>query len=450
MKRSNGDMTSGNLKKNIILFALPLVVSNILQSLYSAVDMYFAGMFLGTNALTAVSVSGPIVTLLLGVVVGMALGVTVMTGIYVGHHDEDRLQTGISTAATVFLIGGAIITVAGVLASPLLLDLVNTPTEAYDDALAYMRITFGGILFTFGYNLICAIQRGRGDSRSSMYFVMAATVINAVLDYLLLKYTDLGVAGTAIATITAQAVSFALGMIYLNRTGKEFAAAFTRFRLEGSAVKLLFKTGLPGMMHQFSMHFSSFVLSGLINSYGVVASAAYGIGLKVNSFANLPSSAVADAESCIASQNVGAGNIDRAQSSIRSSRIICIYINVIMTAVLFFFSPQLSAIMDKDPAVIRETTRFLKICCFANLGECIVHPLMGFFRGTGNSGIVLANSLITQYTMRLPAAFLCAYVFGMEAECGAVAMLAATYGTALIYSIYYRSGRWRKHIPMNL
>ena len=204
------------------------------------------------------------------------------------------------------------------------------------------------------------------------------------------------------------------------------------------------------MMHQFSMHFSSFVLSGLINSYGVIASAAYGIGLKINSFANLPSSAVADAESCIASQNVGAGNLDRAQSSIKSSRVICIYINVIMTAVLFFFSPQLSSILDSDPEVIREATKFLKICCFANLGECIVHPLMGFFRGTGNSGIVLINSLTTQYTMRLPAAFLCAYVFGMEAECGAVAMLAATYGTALIYSLYYRTGRWKKHIPTTL
>jgi len=368
-------------------------------------------------------------------------------GIYVGHHDESRLQRGISTAVTVYAITAVVITVAGIAATPVLLKLVNTPPEAYSDAMDYMQITFAGMVFTLGYNLICAIQRGRGDSRSSMYFVMAATIINAVLDYLFLKHFKMGVAGTAIATITAQAVSFILGLVYLNKTGKEYAVAFKKLIIDKAAVKMLFRTGLPGMMHQFSMHFSSFILSGLVNSYGVVASAAYGIGLKINSFANLPSSAVSDAQSCIASQNIGAGNYKRAQSSIAQSRVICIYINVTMTAVMYFFAPQLASILDKDTQVIAEATRFLQICCFANLGECIVHPLMGFFRGTGNSAIVLANSLTTQYAMRLPAAFVCAKVFGMGASCGAVAMLFATYGTALIYSIYYHSGKWKKHIP---
>lgn len=447
MGKNDRDMTHGNLKRTIILFALPLVVSNILQSLYSAVDMYFAGQFLGTNALSAISVSGPIVTLMLGAVMGMSLGVTVTVGTYVGLHDDTRLKRGVSTAVAVYAIAAVVITVAGVAATPLLLRLVNTPAEAFADAVVYMRITFGGMVFTLGYNLICAIQRGRGDSQSSMYFVMAATVVNAVLDYVFLKYCDMGVMGTAVATITAQAISFLLGVFYLTRTGRELAAALIPRAIDREALRLLFRTGLPGMMHQFSMHFSGFILSGLVNSYGVVASAAYGIGLKINSFANLPSTAVSDAQSCVASQNIGAGNLNRAELSIRHGSMICVYINFVMTAVLYCFAPQLAGILDKNAEVIAAATLFLRVCCFTNLGECIVHPLVGFFRGTGNSGIVLANSLFTQYALKIPASYICAKVFEMHAEAVAVGMLFATYGTAIIYWIYYRSRRWEKHIP---
>ena len=136
MSKTNHDMTHGNMKKTIVLFALPLIVSNLLQSLYSAVDMYFAGQFLGTNALSAISVSGPIVTLLLGAVMGMSVGTTVTIGTYVGLHDSSRLKRGISTAVTVYAIAAVVITSAGVLATPQLLKLVNTPAEAFEDAIA--------------------------------------------------------------------------------------------------------------------------------------------------------------------------------------------------------------------------------------------------------------------------------------------------------------------------
>jgi len=348
---------------------------------------------------------------------------------------------------TVYAIAAVVITAAGVLATPLLLKLVNTPAEAFEDACIYMRITFGGMVFTLGYNLICAIQRGRGDSQSSMYFVMAATVINAVLDYVFLKYCNMGVMGTAVATITAQAISFVLGVLYLLRTGREISSALLKLGIDREALRLLFKTGLPGMMHQFSMHFSGFILSGLVNAYGVIASAAYGIGLKINSFANLPSNAMSDALSSVVSQNIGAGNLKRAEAGVKHGRAICFYMNLVMTAVLFIFAPQFAGILDKDPAVIEKATLFLRICSLMNLGEFVVHPLLGFFRGSGNSFIVLINSFITHYVMKIPVSFFCARVFGMEAEAVAIGQLFATFGTATIYWFYYRSGKWKKHIP---
>lgn len=446
MKKYN-DLTVGNIKKNIIIFALPLIVSNILQNLYNAVDMYFAGKFLGTNALAAVSVSGPIINLLLGIIAGMSIGVTIMISTYVGHHDETKLKKGLSTAITVYVIAAILITLVGYFGAPLMLKWTNTPTEAYRDALAYMRILFLGIVFTLGYNLIGAMHRGFGDSKSSMLFVVIATLINGVLDYVLLKYTDLEVKGTAIATIIAQAVSFIMGLFVFVRNGHG-KGVLNHLGINKEALKLLFKTGLPGVLHQLCVTFSSVLVSGMVNIGGVASSAAYGIGLKIHSFATLPSSAVCDAESCIVSQNLGAGRIDRAQDAIKHGRVICACCNVVITILVFSLAKILAGIMDSNPEVIEKSVMFIRIMTFQSIGEIIVHSYLGFFRGTSNSVIILGNSLITQYVFRQPVTMLFTYVFGMPLEGAAVAALAATGGTALFYWMYYRSGRWKKHLPV--
>ncbi len=441
------DMTIGNIKKNMLLFALPLIVSNILQNLYNAVDMYFAGQFLGTNALAAVSVSGPIINLLLGIIMGMSIGVTIMISTYVGYHDETKLKKGISTAITVYAVAAVIITLIGYFGAPLMLKWNNTPIEAYNDALDYMRIIFLGVVFTLGYNLIGALHRGLGDSKSSMFFVVVATIINVVLDYVLLKYTDLEVKGTAIATIIAQAVSFAMGMFVFIKNGHG-RGVLNHLGINKEAVVLLFKTGLPGILHQLCVTFSSVLVSGMVNTGGVEASAAYGIGLKIYSFATLPSSAVCDAESCVVSQNLGAGRIERAQEAIKHGMVISMFFNVTIAAAVFALAPFLAGFMDSDVLVIEKSVTFIRIMAFQSLGEIVVHPFLGFFRGTSNSAIVLGNSLITQYVFRQPVTMLFTYVLGMPLEGAAVAALAATGGTASFYWLYYRTGRWRKHLPI--
>ena len=446
MSRIN-DLTVGNVKKNIILFALPLIISNILQNLYNAVDMYFAGQFLGTNALAAVSVTGPIVNLLLGIITGMSIGVTIMISTYVGHHDEKKLKRGMSTAIAVYAIAAVVITLIGYFGAPLMLKWTNTPTEAYADALKYMRVIFLGVVFTLGYNLIGAMHRGLGDAKSSMVFVIVATVINGVLDYLLLKYTDLEVKGTAIATIIAQAVSFFMGLFVFIKNGHA-KGVLNHLGINREAVKILFKTGLPGVLHQLCVTFSSVLVSSMVNIGGVAASAAYGIGLKIYSFATLPSSAVCDAESCIVSQNLGAGRLDRAQETIKHGRVVCAFCNVAITVTVFLLARVLAGFMDSNTEVIEKSVTFIRIMTFQSIGEIIVHSYLGFFRGTSNSIIILGNSLITQYVFRQPVTMLFTYVFGMPLEGAAFAALAATGGTALFYWLYYRSGRWRKHLPV--
>ncbi len=440
------DLTVGNVKKNIILFALPLIISNILQNLYNAVDMYFAGQFLGTNALAAVSVTGPIINLLLGIITGMSIGVTIMISTYVGHHDETKLKKGLSTAITVYAIAAVVITLIGYFGAPLMLKWTNTPVEAYADALKYMRVIFVGVVFTLGYNLIGAMHRGLGDSKSSMVFVIIATIINGVLDYVFLRYTDLEVKGTAIATIIAQAVSFFMGLFVFIKNGHA-KGVLNHLGINTEAVKLLFKTGLPGVLHQLCVTLSSVLVSGMVNIGGVAASAAYGIGLKIYSFATLPSLAVCDAESCIVSQNLGAGRIDRAQEAIKHGMIISICFNVTIAIAVYSLAGFLAGFMDSDPNVIEKSVTFIHIMAFQSLGEIVVHPFLGFFRGTSNSYIILGNSLITQYVFRQPVTMLFTYVLGMPLEGAAFAALAATGGTALFYWLYYRSGRWRKHLP---
>ena len=201
------NLTEGSIHKHLLKFAFPLIISNIMQALYNAVDMYFAGKFTGTAGLTGVSVSGPVINVLLMFVSGFGVGISVVVAKYASA-DDSELKKAANTAIVMTMSAAAVISVVGFAMSSTILRLIATPEEAMPYAAKYLKIIFCGMIFTVGYNLICALQRGLGDSKSSMMFVVAATMVNIVQDYVFMGIIKMGVAGAAFATIISQALSF--------------------------------------------------------------------------------------------------------------------------------------------------------------------------------------------------------------------------------------------------
>lgn len=443
------DLTKGNLNKQIFLFALPIVVSNLFQALYNAVDMYFVGKYMGTAATAAVSVGGPVMNILLMAVSGMALGVTILLGSLTGINDTERIKKTANTAISIFISAAVIITLLGILFSPFILKIIYTPPEAFPLAVTYLRIVFAGMVFTLGYNLVCAIQRGFGDSKSSMYFVMAATATNVVLDYLLIAKFNMGVSGAALATIASQALSFVLSIVYFR--SKKHIVTFNpkEFCFDKEIAKDIIRIGLPSALQQGTVNVAYLVLNGIVNSYGILASAAYGICVKLDSFAVLPCSAVNDAVAAVTSQNLGAGQKERALQGISAGRKMLIPFNIVLMAVMLLGGGYLVAIFNSDPQVIEMAHRYIKISCFMYVFYAIYYPLMGFIKGTGNAMFTLKNTIAAQLVIRVPIAYFFAKVLNFGFYGVAAAWIIAPIFSNTVYTIYLKSGKWYERLKNN-
>lgn len=441
----SNDLTEGSIHKHILSFAFPLIVSNIMQALYNAVDMYFTGKFMGTEEMTGVSVSGPVVNVMLMAVSGFGVGVSVLIARYVAQGDKNILKKAANTAITIFFASAIVITLLGTLLAPTILRLIATPAEAFPYAEKYLRIIFGGMFFTIGYNLICALQRGFGDSKSSMYFVLAATLINIVLDYIFMGILHTDVTGAAFATVISQGFSFIMGIIYFRRRKHIVTFSPKEYCFEPNLARQLTATGFPSAAQQVSVHFSNLCMMGMANSFGLTASAAYGIAVKLDSFAILPCSAINDAVASIAAQNIGVGKKDRALASIKDARKIAfVYVLAVFSAI-FFFPNVLTGIFTNEADVIMAASKYLKIASFMYFCYAFAYPEQGFLKGSGNSGFVLINSLCIQYVLKIPVAYFLSSHTPLGLSGIAVTWVLGPTISSITYSIYIRRGIWRKH-----
>lgn len=437
------DLTTGSVPRHIVRFAFPLIVSNVFQALYNAVDMFFVGRYTGTAGLSAVSVSGPLMNIMLMTISGLSVGVMVAVARHAGQSDDgDGVARFANSAIGFYAVISVIVTILGCVLTPAILRLVNTPEEAMPHAVPYLRTIFAGIVFMFGYNLICAFQRGLGDSKSSMYFVIAAALINVVLDYLFLRWFSLGAFGAALATVISQAFSFIMGVIYFRVKGHVITFSPREIRLKAAYIRELLQTGLPTAGNQFLLSISLSTLSGIANSFGLYASAAYGIGVKIDSFALLPSDAVNVAVSSFASQNLGAGLPDRVERGLREALKIAFSIAAVVAVLVFLFAPQLASIFNSDSRVLDYAVLYLRIDCLSYFFFAATHCLTGFIRGTGNAVYTVYNVVLAQYVVRIPSAILLTRLIGFAGV--PIAMTIAPAFSMMNYAMFIFSGRWKK------
>lgn len=440
------DLTSGSVPRQLIRFATPFLLSNMLQALYSVADMIIVGRLCGTAGITGVNIGGQINILVTGVAFGLAVGGTILVAQYGGAKKYDEQRKTIGTLLTLYLIVGVFLTVSMLLLGDRLLILLKTPAEAFNEARNYYYICMSGIIFMFAYNVISAILRGLGDSKRPLYFVAIATVVNVIFDIILVGPFKMGAAGAAYATVGAQALSVVLSIIYLKR--QNFFDGYTRrdFRINKDKARMLVRLGIPSSVQQVVVSFSFLALTALVNSLpnAVVASACQGIGGKVNSFAILPAIAMSSAVSAMAGQNIGAGEYGRAKKTMLNAMGISFAINMVVFALVMAFAGPIVGLFDTDPEVIAVGTPYLRYLTIDYFFVPFVFCMNGLAIGAGYTNFALLNATFSSILIRVPLAYIIVRTTDMGFNGVGLAIGLATLGSVFLGAAFVGSGKWKK------
>lgn len=447
MNEFEHDLTKGNIWKQLIWFAVPFFISNLIQSLYNLMDMVILGHFGGTNSISAANIGGQILIILTNIASGLSAGGTVMLGNYLGSNRRDKINDAIRTLLiTLFVLALLFMTVLFVCIRPIL-RILDTPEEAFSQTRQYLIICTAGLIFIYGYNALSAIMRGLGNSKTPMIFIVLACIINVVLDLILVAGFDLGAGGAAFATVFAQGCSVLFCILYLKHHNFMFDFKLSSFHFVKSEFRSLIRTGLPISIQQVGTNLSFLVLISFINQAGGVdANAAAGIVNNINGFAILPESAISAAASAMIAQNMGKQNIKRSAKTMKCCLILCCGISIIVFSLMHLFPEQIFHLFGATDAVLAYGLPYLFAFSFEYVGLPFIISLNTVSTGTGNGWITLITNMTSTFFVRIPAAYVLAFVFDYGVSGIAYAIPLATLIGALISFAFYLSGIWKKHV----
>ncbi len=394
-------MTVGPVRQRIIRFAVPVFVGNLFQQLYNTVDSLIVGNFEGSTALAAVSSVGNLVFLLIGFFNGIAIGAGVVIAHCIGARKEKETELAVHTAVAVGLVCSVVMTVAGVLLTPLFLQWMGTPDSVMPDAVSYLRIYFAGVAGLIMYNTFVGILQAAGDSRHPLYYLIFSSGINIVLDLVLIAGLHMGVAGAALATVISQVLSAILSMVRLVRTKEVYRLRPRSICLNGRMVSKIVQIGIPSGLQNSIIGLSNVVIQSYINSYGEMAMAGIGAYCKVEGFAFLPVTSFAMALTTFVSQNLGANEKERVGKGVHFGVLCGLILAELVGAVLFLFAPQLVAAFDRTPEVIaygvaraRVVTPFFFLCAYT-------HIMAAILRGAGHANVPMVIFLVCWCAIRI-------------------------------------------------
>lgn len=405
MDNMKSDFTQGSILKKLVAFMLPVLGALVLQAAYGAVDLLVVGRF-GTNSgLSAVSTGSQVLNLVTFVVTQLAMGVTVLIARYLGEKRPEQIGGLIGGSTVVFTIITAVLFAALVFFAEPISRLVQAPAEALDLTTGYVRICGGGIFFIVAYNLLSAIFRGLGDSKSPLMFVAVACVVNIVGDLLLVAVFHMDAAGAALATVFAQAISVVFALMLLKKRGLPFKITKRDFRITPQCRRAL-KIGLPLALQECLTQGSFLALCAFVNRLGLLASSGYGVANKIVNFAMLVPSALMQSMASFVSQNVGAGNEQRARKSMFTGMGVGMVIGVIVFALVMFKGDVLTSLFTTDPDVIQNGFDYLKGFAAETILTAVLFSMIGYFNGHNNTVWVMAQGLIQMLIVRLPMSYI--------------------------------------------
>ncbi len=442
----HNNLSKGNVVKQLVIFALPFILSNLIQTLYSVADMIVVGRFNGTVSMSGVNIGGQVTMIMTNLAVGLTAGATVLIAQSVGAEKTKRLQKVIGTLFTSLIITAIIMTALMLIFHGPILRAIRTPEESYAEAANYLNVTALGTIFIFGYNALSAIMRGMGDSRSPLYFITIACATNVVLDILFVGFLHQGATGAGIATIISQGLSMFLCVIYLIRRKFVFDFKFSSFRIDKKQLKAILRLGIPISFQNLIGNLSFLFITTLVNSYGVVASAAVGAVGKYNGFAILPAIAMNAAISTMCAQNLGAGREDRAKKTWKTGLLISFAISFVIFIFTRLFPEEILGMYAKDEQMIREGLPYLNAFSIDYLLVPFAFSMNGLFIGAGHTTYSLFSNILSGIIIRMPMAFLFGKALGLDLFGVGLAVPMATLSSILCNSWFYFSGRWRRQI----
>lgn len=447
MNKEKSDFTQGSILKKLIPFMIPILGALVLQAAYGAVDLLVVGRFGSTAGLSAVSTGSQILNLVTFVITQLAMGITVLIARYIGEKSTGQIGQLLGGAVTVFAIVSAVLFVVMVFFAKPLAVLMQAPQEAISLTTVYVRICGGGIFFIVAYNVLAAIFRGLGDSRSPLIFVAVACVVNIIGDLILVAGFHLDAAGAAIATVAAQAVSVVLAIVLLKKKDLKFGIQKKDFRINGQCKRFL-KVGLPLALQEFLTQMSFLALCAFVNKLGLEASSGYGVACKIVNFAMLVPSSLMQSMASFVSQNVGAGKPDRAKKSMFTGMGLGVIVGVVVFICVWCFGDVLTSVFTTDTAVIQKGTEYLRGFAPETIVTAVLFSMVGFFNGYEKTVWVIIQGLVQTLLVRLPLA----YVMSIQphaslTKIGLAAPVATCFGIVLnviFYLIFTRKMEWER------
>lgn len=403
------DMTEGNEAKLMILFSLPLLAGNIFQQLYNLVDTIVVGQFVGSDAFAAVGTSMPIMFLILALVMGLSMGASILISQLFGAQKDKEVKRAISTSIIFIVISAIFLSIVGLIISKPILKLLNTPENILQDAAGYMKIIFGGMIFMFIYNMFAYIFRALGDSKSPLYFLIIASILNVFLDLLFVIEFKMGIPGVAYATLISQAVSSVLCVLYIYKKDiKILKFKPSEFVFDRKLFIKIIRLGIPSSAQQTVLSIGFLAVQGLVNSFGDITMSAFFAASRIEQVVTLPNMTLSMAMSTFTGQNIGAGRIDRVKRGYGYMVIVLIGLTVITGSIMLLFGPSLIRIFIKDgnAEIIRQGNEYLKTVSYFLVPFGGMFLTNGLLRGAGDVNIsslstifVFAVRLITAYTL---------------------------------------------------
>ena len=398
------DFTQGNILKKLVLFMMPVLGALVLQAAYGAVDLLVVGRFGSTSGLSAVSTGSQVLNLVTFVVIQFAMGITVLIARYLGEKRPEQIGSVIGGSAVVFAMMSLGLFIVMVCFAHPISVIMQAPAEAVDLTSSYIRICGSGIFFIVAYNLLSAIFRGLGDSKSPLLFVLVACVVNIIGDLVLVAGFHMDAAGAALATVTAQALSVVFAVILLLKKDLPFTIRKKDFRLNSQCRRFL-KIGLPLALQEFLTQISFLALCAFVNRLGLEASSGYGVACKIVSFAMLVPSALMQSMASFVSQNVGAGKAKRARQSMFTGIGVGLAVGCVVFVLVMFKGDVLSGFFSTDPAVIQNGFAYLKGFAPETLVTAVLFSMVGYYNGNDKTVWVMTQGLIQTLLVRLPFAY---------------------------------------------
>ena len=395
----------GKILPPLIKFALPLMLSQLLQALYGAVDLIVVGHYGTTADFSAVATASQLMQGITGIIIGLTTGVTVLIGQALGSGNTKKAGEITAGMTKLLIIISLIFFAVLTLFATQSLELLKIPAAAKGAGAVYIRICAAGVIFISAYNAISGLFRGVGNSKMPLIFILVACIVNIIGDLSLVGIFKMGAAGAALATVLAQTVSVIFSVIYILKGGLPFKITKESFKKRGAVGRIL-KIGLPIALQDFLTRVSFLILTAILNSLGLVASASIGISEKLFLFLSIIPISFMSALSAFVAQNVGAGNKERAYKSLKISMAISFVFGILTFIATFFFPEILAALFEKNPEVIAAAARYQRGCAAEHIFLSLFFCMLGYFNGLGKTEFVMIQGIFTAFAVRIPLSYL--------------------------------------------